>query len=245
MFYRGTMSKSRFPGRQSLLKVNRRTQLRTFVTRQIAFDPPTITVPSELPSPPSSVDPSLPLRGRPPKRLKLEQLSVGLRHQQGSSFIMKLFDRSVDLARFDAESPLYPVCRAWMRNQPRARPNADSAKTTDTSPPSPVGAETARSSMPDIVERFNRKEVVEISDLPQPSGTDLKPFWFESRSENDAEEPSLDEADGSAARKDILLQHHKTRWTKVRRQWQRHRQNYLRKYQLSYDLLDAVLMKQV
>ena len=31
---------------------------------------------------------------------------------------MKLFDRSVDLAQFDEDSPLYPICRAWMRNQP-------------------------------------------------------------------------------------------------------------------------------
>ena len=33
---------------------------------------------------------------------------------------MKLFDRSVDLAQFGGTSnyPLYPVCRAWMRNEP-------------------------------------------------------------------------------------------------------------------------------
>ena len=34
---------------------------------------------------------------------------------------MKLFDRSVDLAQFDEETPLYPICRAWMRNQPLNR----------------------------------------------------------------------------------------------------------------------------
>lgn len=27
------------------------------------------------------------------------------------SYVMKLFDRSVDLARFDERSPLYPICR--------------------------------------------------------------------------------------------------------------------------------------
>jgi hypothetical protein len=31
---------------------------------------------------------------------------------------MKLFDRSLDLAQFPENTPLYPVCRAWMRNQP-------------------------------------------------------------------------------------------------------------------------------
>ncbi len=34
---------------------------------------------------------------------------------------MKLFDRSVDLAQFGEATPLYPICRAWMRNQPHNR----------------------------------------------------------------------------------------------------------------------------
>ena len=36
------------------------------------------------------------------------------------TFVMKLFDRSVDLAQFGGSPnyPLYPVCRAWMRNEP-------------------------------------------------------------------------------------------------------------------------------
>ncbi|WP_323174837.1 hypothetical protein, partial [Natrialba sp. PRR66] len=35
------------------------------------------------------------------------------------TYVMKLFDRSVDLAQFEEETPLYPICRAWMKNQPR------------------------------------------------------------------------------------------------------------------------------
>ncbi|OCT55361.1 hypothetical protein XELAEV_18002716mg [Xenopus laevis] len=38
------------------------------------------------------------------------------------TFIIRLFDRSVDLAQFSEETPLYPVCRAWLRNAPTARP---------------------------------------------------------------------------------------------------------------------------
>lgn len=36
-----------------------------------------------------------------------------------NTFVMKLFDRSVDLAQFKDGTPLYPICRAWMANQPR------------------------------------------------------------------------------------------------------------------------------
>ena len=37
------------------------------------------------------------------------------------TYIMKLFDRSVDLAVFDEDSPLYPICRAWLKNNPHSR----------------------------------------------------------------------------------------------------------------------------
>lgn len=34
------------------------------------------------------------------------------------TFVMKMFDRSVDLAQFTENTPLYPICRAWIANQP-------------------------------------------------------------------------------------------------------------------------------
>lgn len=42
------------------------------------------------------------------------------------SYIIKLFDRSVDLAQFNTSTPLYPICRAWMRNNPSVREPAAS-----------------------------------------------------------------------------------------------------------------------
>ncbi|XP_013170124.1 PREDICTED: protein lin-37 homolog isoform X3 [Papilio xuthus] len=36
------------------------------------------------------------------------------------SYVLKLFDRSVDLSQFSEDSPLYPICRAWIANQPKA-----------------------------------------------------------------------------------------------------------------------------
>ena len=58
-------------------------------------------------------------RGRPPsKRVKKEPTPPppAVHH----SFIMKLFDRSVDLAKYSDATALYPICRAWMINQPRS-----------------------------------------------------------------------------------------------------------------------------
>ena len=34
---------------------------------------------------------------------------------------MTLFDRKVDLARFSETTPLYVMCRDWMRNKPQRR----------------------------------------------------------------------------------------------------------------------------
>lgn len=60
------------------------------------------------------------------------------------SYIIKLFDRSVDLAQFNTTTPLYPICRAWMRNNPSVREPAASP-----SPPhSMVEEEVRRYSYP-------------------------------------------------------------------------------------------------
>ena len=48
---------------------------------------------------------------------------------------MKLFDRSVDLAQFDEESPLYPICRAWIRNQPGNHAVHNRERTPTPEPP--------------------------------------------------------------------------------------------------------------
>ena len=34
---------------------------------------------------------------------------------------MKLFDRSVNLTSFSEQTPLYPICRAWMQNDPHGK----------------------------------------------------------------------------------------------------------------------------
>lgn len=49
------------------------------------------------------------------KRKSTVDLELAFQH----TFVMKLFDRSVDLAQFQEDTPLYPICRAWIANQPR------------------------------------------------------------------------------------------------------------------------------
>lgn len=51
---------------------------------------------------------------------------------QQASYIMKLFDRSVNLAKFTEETPLYPLCRSWMLNAPRQLTSVKAETTSES-----------------------------------------------------------------------------------------------------------------
>ena len=68
---------------------------------------------------------SSPVKSARKRKRKSLDKATGYHH----TFVMKLFDRSVDLAQFrprastsdvcrDPSYPLYPVARAWIRNEP-------------------------------------------------------------------------------------------------------------------------------
>ena len=46
------------------------------------------------------------------------------------SYVMKLFDRSVDFAKYNEETPLYVLARSWMQNKPHTTKTADSHAST-------------------------------------------------------------------------------------------------------------------
>uniref|UniRef100_A0A2L2Y6G7 Protein lin-37-like protein n=2 Tax=Parasteatoda tepidariorum TaxID=114398 RepID=A0A2L2Y6G7_PARTP len=43
-------------------------------------------------------------------------------NKNANSYVMKLFDRAVDLTPFTEQTPLYPICRAWINNQSLYKP---------------------------------------------------------------------------------------------------------------------------
>ncbi|XP_015191880.1 protein lin-37 homolog isoform X1 [Lepisosteus oculatus] len=76
------------------------------------------------------------------RRKKRKEMDDGLAESsqhKPNTYIIKLFDRSVDLAQFTSSTPLYPICRAWMRNNPSVRERAGSPSP----PPSLVEEEVA------------------------------------------------------------------------------------------------------
>ncbi|EEB16982.1 Antolefinin, putative [Pediculus humanus corporis] len=125
------------------------------------------------------------------------------------TFVMKLFDRSVDLAQFEENTPLYPICRAWMANNPRSfvnsRLNKDSCKK--------IKKEDKR----EISKKFKLEDLLlkEVYGLPAPLPSDnstvpLPTFpkkEFELPSENEKNQPT----------KEVLLANHITHWTEVKK----------------------------
>uniref|UniRef100_A0A8D0GKU8 Lin-37 DREAM MuvB core complex component n=1 Tax=Sphenodon punctatus TaxID=8508 RepID=A0A8D0GKU8_SPHPU len=85
----------------------------------------------KMPSDPLSKDSSPSAAGKRPsarfshhRRKKRKETDDGLTEggqQRQNTYVIKLFDRSVDLAQFSESTPLYPICRAWMRNNPLMR----------------------------------------------------------------------------------------------------------------------------
>ncbi|XP_028921153.1 protein lin-37 homolog isoform X3 [Ornithorhynchus anatinus] len=70
------------------------------------------------------------------RRKKRKEMEEGLPEggqQRSNTYVIKLFDRSVDLAQFGENTPLYPICRAWMRNSPTVR-----EREASPSPPLPL-----------------------------------------------------------------------------------------------------------
>uniref|UniRef100_A0A8C1NNP3 Lin-37 DREAM MuvB core complex component n=1 Tax=Cyprinus carpio TaxID=7962 RepID=A0A8C1NNP3_CYPCA len=67
------------------------------------------------------------------KRKEMDDSLADTNQHKQNAYIIKLFDRSVDLAQFITTTPLYSICRAWMRNNPSMR------ERTEPSPPRSSG----------------------------------------------------------------------------------------------------------
>ncbi|CAK1551356.1 unnamed protein product [Leptosia nina] len=100
---------------------------------------------------------------------------------QRQSYVLKLFDRSVDLSQFNDNTPLYPICRAWMINQPKADYskvsilNPHKEETKERIPdkidlPGPEGPVISR--VPDLIpeqKAVNKDNINLIYDNPLPT----------------------------------------------------------------------------
>ncbi|XP_029635240.1 protein lin-37 homolog [Octopus sinensis] len=191
--------------------------------------------PQRLPSPQQSPRKSS-LSKVSRKRKRKEDSAGSDIGQYHHTHVMKLFDRSVDLAQFNENTPLYPICRSWIKNQPHnnlnnqnrsSSPESDAQTDEDT-----VNKDGNIYHLPSPIKREDQYVDLRIpSPIPQASGR-------------------LDiyaDPDKAPSQDDLLL-NHMTRWKRIRHKWKessrRNEMQYARSLNMLKDMFDRHLCKE-
>ncbi|XP_053789281.1 protein lin-37 homolog [Vidua chalybeata] len=134
--------------------------------------------------------------------------------QKQNSFVIRLFDRSVELGQFPAGTPLYPVCRAWIGHSPAPAPPPEQA------PPAPEDVLALPPPGPALAPR-----------VPSPLGPD-----------EGAAPPDqvLDPAPSITS----LIYKNMDRWKRVRQRWREAAQRQQQRYGPSLRLLRIIYERQ-
>uniref|UniRef100_A0A182NKU6 Protein lin-37 homolog n=1 Tax=Anopheles dirus TaxID=7168 RepID=A0A182NKU6_9DIPT len=146
-------------------------------------------------------------------------------------YVITLFNRGIDLARFRENAPLYPMCRAWVKNNPR-QSEPDEGNMRPQKPRTAV----KREDNPDIVEQFLNGELREVTEMPRPKSTEMEPFLLA--------KPQLADdfdIDQSSESKEDLIKEHLAKWKNIRKSSVSHRKQYAQaRYGTSFKLLEAL-----
>lgn len=207
------------------------------------------TVQKEIQSPRSSRHSSL-SPGKyttPTKRRKREEqtlASIGIENVKSSaqptqkiqaeSFVMKLFDRSLDLSKYTEQTALYPICRAWMSNQPR-NPNIRSYR--DRRSPSPV---ERKNNAAEILAQLQKGEIRNVKSMPAPQRTDVPKIPLLNRDVSSTKE--IDEVvfGSNNLNKNELLENHLIKWKTLKCSWLKQNNSYQKRYELNHIILQQL-----
>uniref|UniRef100_A0A1B6BYJ7 Uncharacterized protein n=1 Tax=Clastoptera arizonana TaxID=38151 RepID=A0A1B6BYJ7_9HEMI len=132
------------------------------------------------------------------------------------TYVMKLYDRSVDLAQFSESTPLYPICRAWMANNPRASYNT--VQQRSPTPEITNEVEDFSNSTDKINLESNCDYIKDIYKLPQPSMTGVK-IRIPPTEPIELQEFILSTENEVPPMKENLLRDHLERWSQIRKKW--------------------------
>ncbi|GIX87304.1 protein lin-37 homolog [Caerostris extrusa] len=149
-----------------------------------------------------------------------------------NSYVMKLFDRAVDLTPFTEETPLYPICRAWINNQ-------DLYRSAQVFKEEPATEEPPKS---DDAEKELDENDEEVHFLPPPSPLKGKDLRIPSPIPQTPEEFVICSDEQNAVSKDVLMSNHLQRWKTVRHKWKQAARLNEERYRESAAILKAVYL---
>ncbi|EDW36150.1 GL16832 [Drosophila persimilis] len=163
------------------------------------------------------------------KRALYKKSGSGHHKTPGESYVMRLFERSLDLSKYNEKTPLYPICRAWMANQPR-NPAVSTYNTEGST--STVKRE---SDAEEVLAKLKSGEIKILTHMPKPRSTDLPvvPPRLEYTKEEKLQHKKLE-----GAAKDDLLSANMARWKRVRDHWEEHTQKYNHE---RYEVIDQIM----
>jgi len=181
-----------------------------------------------------------PTKGIRRKRRKGGQQNSDYHH----TFVMKLFDKSVDLAQFPAPTSLYPVCRAWMRNEPH---NTDQAprERSATPPPPPPSQPPSSQGISDDTSEQDEEEKPLVFSLPPPAqfeGEKCPRIPELSSLPLEGIDLETENGPGGAPKTApaILLSNHMVRWCEVRKNWKQAALKNEKRYDKSLAILQQM-----
>ncbi|KAM8714074.1 hypothetical protein ACLKA7_014263 [Drosophila subpalustris] len=140
------------------------------------------------------------------------------------SYVMRLFERSLDLSKYKDKTPLYPICRAWMANQPR-NPNV-AVYNTDGSTPSVKREDDGE----EMLAKLLSGELKVVKQMPQPRKTEMTHVPARLQL-------TQDETLKGASKEELLAANVK-QWKQIRQSWLKHAQKYQRE---RYEIIDQIM----
>lgn len=160
------------------------------------------------------------------------------------SYVLKLYDRAIDLAEFintdegDAvDVPLYPVCRSWVHGQPKSQAPHKPAASPNCVPQQ----ESAASGQLEVVTMpppLTKAEVLQSLNLPaQEESVDIR---VPDSVRNFVKPENTDSI--QSMERDECLELNKQRWRKVREEWSSARRIHEARYAKSFKILQDMVM---
>ncbi|KAJ8679740.1 hypothetical protein QAD02_015527 [Eretmocerus hayati] len=196
--------------------------------------PPSNKMPKKTEPPPRPK--LIPMQSRKIRKRRPLLMDTAFHH----TYVMKLFDRSVDLAQFEEDTPLYPICRAWIANQPRNPnlvPKARSPSPETITDPDPMVT------MGNLFD--DNGEIKEVKSLPppQPSNQAFPRNRIPSPVHREKEELNLDYEGQTLKSKECLLQEHRSHWVATRKKWHHQAHKNEERFAESASILDTIFKR--
>ena len=153
------------------------------------------------------------------KRRKKETGLIDYGDQNRQSYIIKLFDRSIDLAQFDSDTSLYVMMRAWMSNKPFSVYTHDYT-TEDTDDDTNDRRATMRHEMSRPTMESEGTNQNHVYFLPRP--TKLEEASYPRPLPPALKTQRLEDVINSGTDMNDLIKENTMRWRKVKTRWREH-----------------------